>query len=73
VAGPASSTACRRLEHPRPRTAVAGAAAVNGGLQLRVPTKLGFKNPKHIGEIEVGNDHNGGYWETYGYNWFSGL
>ena len=42
-------------------------------LKLRVPTKLGFKNPKHIGEIEVGNDYTGGYWETYGYNWFSGL
>lgn len=41
--------------------------------KLRIPTKLGFKNPKHIGEIEVGNDFNGGYWETYGYNWFSGL
>jgi DMSO/TMAO reductase YedYZ molybdopterin-dependent catalytic subunit len=42
-------------------------------VKLRVPTKLGFKNPKHIGEIEVGNEFNGGYWETYGYNWFSGL
>lgn len=42
-------------------------------MKLRVPTKLGFKNPKHVGEIEVGNDYTGGYWETYGYNWFSGL
>jgi DMSO/TMAO reductase YedYZ molybdopterin-dependent catalytic subunit len=42
-------------------------------MKLRVPTKLGFKNPKHIWEIEVGNDYTGGYWETYGYNWFSGL
>lgn len=42
-------------------------------MKLRVPTKLGFKNPKHIGAIEVGDDHTGGYWETYGYNWFSGL
>ncbi len=42
-------------------------------MKLRVPTKLGFKNPKHIGEIEVGNDYTGGTWETYGYNWFSGL
>jgi DMSO/TMAO reductase YedYZ molybdopterin-dependent catalytic subunit len=42
-------------------------------MKLRIPTKLGFKNPKHIGEIEVGNDYTGGYWETYGYNWFSGL
>lgn len=42
-------------------------------MKLRVPTKLGFKNPKHINEIEIGNDYTGGYWETYGYNWFSGL
>jgi DMSO/TMAO reductase YedYZ molybdopterin-dependent catalytic subunit len=42
-------------------------------LKLRIPTKLGFKNAKHIGEIEVGDDYVGGYWETYGYNWFSGL
>jgi hypothetical protein len=26
-----------------------------------------------IGEIKIGNDFNGGYWETYGYKWFSGL
>jgi DMSO/TMAO reductase YedYZ molybdopterin-dependent catalytic subunit len=42
-------------------------------MKLRVPTKLGFKNPKHIGEIEIGNDYTGGTWETVGYNWFSGL
>ena len=42
-------------------------------MKLRAPTKLGFKNPKHIGEIEIGNEFTGGYWETYGYNWFSGL
>jgi DMSO/TMAO reductase YedYZ molybdopterin-dependent catalytic subunit len=42
-------------------------------MKLRVPTKLGFKNPKHIGEIEVSNEFTAGYWETYGYNWFSGL
>jgi DMSO/TMAO reductase YedYZ molybdopterin-dependent catalytic subunit len=42
-------------------------------MKLRIPTKLGFKNPKHIGEIEIGNEYTGGYWETYGYNWFSGL
>jgi len=24
-------------------------------MKLRIPTKLGFKNPKHIGEIEIGN------------------
>jgi DMSO/TMAO reductase YedYZ molybdopterin-dependent catalytic subunit len=41
-------------------------------MKLRVPTKLGFKNPKHIASIEIGNEFTGGYWETYGYNWFSG-
>jgi len=34
-------------------------------MKLRVPTKLGFKNPKHIVAIEVGNEYTGGYWETY--------
>jgi DMSO/TMAO reductase YedYZ molybdopterin-dependent catalytic subunit len=42
-------------------------------MKLRVPTKLGFKNPKHVVSIEVGDEYTGGYWETYGYNWFSGL
>jgi len=41
-------------------------------MKLRIPTKLGFKNPKHVASIEIGNDFTGGYWETYGYNWFSG-
>jgi len=41
-------------------------------MKLRVPTKLGFKNPKHIAEIFVTNDYPGGYWEDKGYNWFSG-
>ena len=41
-------------------------------MKLRVPTKLGFKNPKHITEIFVTNDYPGGYWEDKGYNWFSG-
>jgi DMSO/TMAO reductase YedYZ molybdopterin-dependent catalytic subunit len=41
-------------------------------LRLRIPTKLGFKNPKFIGEIFVTNDYPGGYWEDKGYNWFSG-
>ena len=42
-------------------------------LKLRVPTKLGFKNPKHIAALFVTNDNPGGYWEDQGYNWFSGL
>ena len=41
-------------------------------VKLRVPTKLGFKNPKHIVSIEVTNVFPGGFWEDYGYNWFSG-
>jgi len=41
-------------------------------LKLRVPTKLGFKNPKLIAEIYVTNHFPGGYWEDQGYNWFSG-
>lgn len=41
-------------------------------LRLRIPTKLGFKNPKFIAEIFVTNDNPGGYWENKGYNWFSG-
>jgi DMSO/TMAO reductase YedYZ molybdopterin-dependent catalytic subunit len=40
--------------------------------KLRVPTKLGFKNPKHIVAMFVTNDNPGGYWEDQGYNWFSG-
>jgi DMSO/TMAO reductase YedYZ molybdopterin-dependent catalytic subunit len=42
-------------------------------LRLRIPTKLGFKNPKFVTEIFVTNDYPGGYWEKQGYNWFSGL
>ena len=41
-------------------------------MKLRIPTKLGFKNPKHIGAIFVTNEYPGGYWEDKGYNWFSG-
>lgn len=41
-------------------------------MKLRIPTKLGFKNPKHIRAIFVTNMYPGGYWEDQGYNWFSG-
>jgi DMSO/TMAO reductase YedYZ molybdopterin-dependent catalytic subunit len=41
-------------------------------LRLRIPTKLGFKNPKYIAAITVGNENPGGYWEDQGYNWYSG-
>jgi DMSO/TMAO reductase YedYZ molybdopterin-dependent catalytic subunit len=41
-------------------------------MKLRVPTKLGFKNPKHIMSMFVTNEYPGGYWEDQGYNWYSG-
>ncbi len=41
-------------------------------MKLRMPTKLGYKNPKHIVEIFVTNIYPGGYWEDLGYNWFGG-
>jgi DMSO/TMAO reductase YedYZ molybdopterin-dependent catalytic subunit len=41
-------------------------------MKLRIPTKLGFKNPKHIAAIFVTNTYPGGYWEDQGYNWHSG-
>jgi DMSO/TMAO reductase YedYZ molybdopterin-dependent catalytic subunit len=41
-------------------------------MKLRMPTKLGFKNPKHIAAIFVTNEYPGGYWEDQGYNWYSG-
>ncbi|MBB5609846.1 MULTISPECIES: molybdopterin-dependent oxidoreductase [unclassified Janthinobacterium] len=41
-------------------------------MKLRIPTKLGYKNPKHIVAISVTNDYPGGYWENQGYNWFGG-
>src|SRR6476646_3596795 len=41
-------------------------------MKIRVPTKLGFKNPKYEISMEVTNDYKGGYWEDQGYNSFSG-
>jgi DMSO/TMAO reductase YedYZ molybdopterin-dependent catalytic subunit len=41
-------------------------------MKLRIPTKLGYKNPKHIQAISVTNTYPGGYWEDQGYNWFGG-
>jgi len=41
-------------------------------MKIRVPTKLGFKNPKYVLSMEVTNDYKGGYWEDQGYNSFSG-
>jgi DMSO/TMAO reductase YedYZ molybdopterin-dependent catalytic subunit len=41
-------------------------------MKLRMPTKLGYKNPKHIMAMFVTNEYPGGYWEDQGYNWFGG-
>lgn len=46
--------------------------AYGAPLRLRIPTKLGFKNPKYIQALFVTNTYPGGYWEDQGYNWFSG-
>jgi DMSO/TMAO reductase YedYZ molybdopterin-dependent catalytic subunit len=40
--------------------------------KVRIPTKLGFKNPKWVTTIFVTNRDPGGFWEDRGYNWFSG-
>ena len=40
--------------------------------KVRIPTKLGFKNPKWVTTIFVTNRLPGGFWEDRGYNWFSG-
>ena len=41
-------------------------------MKLRMPSKLGYKNPKHIQAIFVTNTNPGGFWEDQGYNWFGG-
>lgn len=42
-------------------------------LKIRVPTKLGFKNPKHVTTLYVTNQRPRGFWTDRGYNWFSGI
>ena len=42
-------------------------------LRLRMSTKLGYKNPKWVTAIEIGNTYTGGYWEKRGFNWFAGI
>ena len=42
-------------------------------MKCRIPTKLGFKNPKYIMAMSLTDTYPGGYWEDQGYNWFSGL
>jgi DMSO/TMAO reductase YedYZ molybdopterin-dependent catalytic subunit len=41
--------------------------------KIRVPTKLGFKNPKFVTTIYVTNQQPRGFWTDRGYNWFSGI
>ncbi len=40
--------------------------------KIRVPTKLGFKNPKFVTTLYVTNQQPRGFWTDRGYNWFSG-
>ena len=40
--------------------------------KVRIPTKLGYKNPKWVTTIFVTNRFPGGFWEERGYNWFGG-
>jgi DMSO/TMAO reductase YedYZ molybdopterin-dependent catalytic subunit len=42
-------------------------------LKIRVPTKLGFKNPKWVTAMYVTNTRPRGFWSDRGYNWFSGV
>lgn len=37
-------------------------------MRIRVPTKLGFKNPKHVIGFALLNNYAGGSWEGRGYN-----
>ncbi len=41
--------------------------------KIRVPTKLGFKNPKWVVALYVTNKEPSGFWTDRGYNWFSGI
>ena len=42
-------------------------------LKIRMPTKLGFKNPKWVTTIYVTDQRPAGFWTDRGYNWFSGI
>ncbi|MBB2197936.1 MAG: molybdopterin-dependent oxidoreductase [Gluconacetobacter sp.] len=47
-------------------------AAYGAPMKIRIPTKLGYKNPKYLAAISVTNRFPGGYWEDQGYDWFGG-
>ena len=42
-------------------------------LKIRIPTKLGFKNPKWVTAMYITNRRPRGFWTDRGYNWFSGI
>jgi DMSO/TMAO reductase YedYZ molybdopterin-dependent catalytic subunit len=42
-------------------------------LKIRMPTKLGFKNPKWVTALYVTNRRPPGFWSDRGYNWFGGI
>lgn len=46
--------------------------AYGAPMKVRIPTKLGYKNPKYLASIAVTNRFPGGYWEDQGYDWFGG-
>jgi DMSO/TMAO reductase YedYZ molybdopterin-dependent catalytic subunit len=41
--------------------------------KIRIPTKLGFKNPKFVTTIYVTDQRPKGFWTDRGSNWFSGI
>jgi DMSO/TMAO reductase YedYZ molybdopterin-dependent catalytic subunit len=41
--------------------------------KIRVPAKLGFRNPKFVSTIYVTDAEPRGFWTDRGYNWFSGI
>jgi len=41
--------------------------------KLRMPTKLGYKNPKFVTTIFVSDKKPPAYWSDRGYNWFGGI
>jgi len=41
--------------------------------KIRIPTKLGFKQPKFVTALYVTNRNPGWFWVDRGYNWFSGV
>ena len=69
---------CRRALHPQTQLTLKFdhqtlPQAYGFPIKIRIPTKLGFKNPKYVTAMWVQNNDAGGYWENQGYNWFSGL